>query len=180
MYSQTGLETKFHKFDWDEALGQEGEIKGYASLFSLTDQGGDVVEKGAFKESLAAHRAQNFRPKMLWQHDAAQPIGIWDAIIEDEKGLFVKGRILTEIQAGREALALIRAGAIDGLSIGYKTQRATKGKKGQRHLTKVELWEVSLVTFPMLPKARVDQDEPDQLAHELVDVINAAREELLA
>ena len=104
---------------------------------------------------------------MLWQHDPSQPIGIWDEVREDARGLWVKGRILETTQKGREAAALIAAGAIDGLSIGYRTRRAAKDEKdrrvkGHRLLQELELWEVSLVTFPMLPSARVAAkgDEP--------------------
>ncbi|MEM6940553.1 MAG: HK97 family phage prohead protease [Pseudomonadota bacterium] len=131
------------------------EISGYASLFGAVDQGGDVVEPGAYGVSLAAVAAAGRSIKMLWQHDPAQPIGVWDEIHEDEKGLFVRGRILASVEKGREAVALIQAGAIDGLSIGYRTVKATKNNKGQRLLSELELWEVSLVTFPMLPSARV-------------------------
>ena len=92
---------------------------------------------------------------MLWQHDPAQPIGVWDEVREDARGLWVKGRILDSVEKGREAAALIAAGAIDGLSIGYRTVKASKNSKGQRLLSELELWEVSLVTFPMLPSARV-------------------------
>ena len=74
---------------------------------------------------------------------------------EDAKGLWVKGRILTDVARGREAAALIGAGAIDGLSIGYRTIKSRKNDKGGRLLSELELWEVSLVTFPMLPSARV-------------------------
>jgi uncharacterized protein len=115
---------------------------------------------------------------MLWQHDPAQPIGIWDEVIEDGKGLFVKGRFLTEIQKGAEALALVQAGAIDGLSIGYRTLRAEKNAKGQRLLHELELWEVSLVTFPMLPEARVQgkaEAEPMDLVQQLADAFAEAR-----
>ena len=83
------------------------------------------------------------------------PIGVWDEVREDGKGLWVKGRLLPAIAKGREAADLIAAGAIDGLSIGYRTVKAAKNDKGQRLLTELELWEVSLVTFPMLPSARV-------------------------
>jgi HK97 family phage prohead protease len=92
---------------------------------------------------------------MLWQHDPACPIGVWDEVREDAKGLWVRGRLLPEVTKGREAVELIAAGAIDGLSIGYRTVKAAKNGKGQRLLTELELWEVSLVTFPMLPSARV-------------------------
>ena len=105
--------------------------------------------------SLAAAEAAGRRIKMLWQHDPAQPIGVWDEVREDNRGLYVKGRILQSVEKGREAIALIEAGAIDGLSIGYRTVKASKNTKGQRLLQELELWEVSLVTFPMLPSARV-------------------------
>ena len=120
--------------------------------------------------------------KMLWQHDPARPIGVWDEVREDKKGLWVKGRILADVQAGAEALALIQAGAIEGLSIGYRTIRAEKSQKGTRLLHEVDLWEVSLVTFPMLPEARVEAEAKaeDQLAHELVAMLEAARQQMLA
>jgi hypothetical protein len=115
---------------------------------------------------------------MLWQHDPAQPIGVWDEVREDGRGLYVKGRILTDVEKGREAAALIGAGAIDGLSIGYRTVRAQKDGKGQRLLSELELWEVSLVTFPMLPDARVGAkgDAPgDDLLRDLAATFEDAR-----
>lgn len=130
-------------------------VEGYASLFGKRDQGGDVVQPGAYAVSLKALATAGRRVKMLWQHDPAQPIGVWDEVREDAKGLYVKGRILSEVERGREAVALLAAGAIDGLSIGYRTLRAERNGKGQRLLAELELWEVSLVTFPMLPEARV-------------------------
>jgi HK97 family phage prohead protease len=155
MDMDTGLEHKFARFG-DGIEVQDGTlIEGYASLFGECDQGGDVVRKGAYGNSLGALAAKARSVKMLWQHDPAQPIGVWDEVREDAKGLWVKGRLLDTTQKGREAAALIAAGAIDGLSIGYRTLKATKNDKGQRLLTELELWEVSLVTFPMLPSARV-------------------------
>jgi uncharacterized protein len=150
-----GLEHKFARFG-DGITVEDGiEISGYASLFGAADQGGDVVRKGAYAASLAAATSSGHRIKMLWQHDPSQPIGVWDEVREDAKGLWVKGRILDSVARGREAAALIAAGAIDGLSIGYRTVRAAKNDAGQRMLTELDLWEVSLVTFPMLPTARV-------------------------
>ncbi len=146
-----GLETKFCRAD-EMKVAEGAVIEGYASLFGAVDQGGDAVQPGAFRASLATGR----KVKMLWQHDAAQPIGVWDEVREDEKGLWVKGRLLTEVTKGREAAALIGAGAIDGLSIGYRTKRAERDQKGRRLLSEVELWEVSLVTFPMLGEARAE------------------------
>lgn len=130
----------------------EGVIEGYASRFGEEDQGGDIVVKGAYMSSLASGR----KPKMLWQHDPSQPIGVWDEVKEDETGLYVKGRILASVEKGREALALIEAGAIDGMSIGYRTRQSEKGQNGSRMLKELDLWEISMVTFPMLESARVD------------------------
>lgn len=153
--STAGLETKFCRFDDGVKVEKDGVISGYASLFEAADQGGDVVRKGAYAASLSRLKAEARAVKMLWQHDPAQPIGIWDEVREDGRGLFVKGRFLSEVQKGAEAMALVRVGAIDGLSIGYRTVRAEKNAKGQRLLHELELWEVSLVTFPMLPEARI-------------------------
>jgi hypothetical protein len=147
------LETKFHRFDSGLGLRGDTEIAGYASVFGVADQGGDLVQRGAFAASLGRNAAAGRTVKMLWQHDPAEPIGVWDEVREDATGLFVRGRLLTEVRRGAEALALLRAGAIDGLSIGYRTLRAQKAAEG-RLLQEVELWEVSLVTFPMLPDAR--------------------------
>ena len=129
-------------------------IEGYASMFGVPDRGGDVVRARAYGASLARMAAEGRRVKMLWQHDPAQPIGVWDEVREDERGLWVSGRLLTEVARGAEAAALVAAGAVDGLSIGYRTVRASKAGTG-RELTELELWEVSLVTFPMLEAARV-------------------------
>ncbi|PWE30645.1 HK97 family phage prohead protease [Maritimibacter sp. 55A14] len=149
------LEHKFCQFDASLDVTDTAEISGYASLFGRGDQGGDVVLKGAYTHSLQRLGAQGRSVKMLWQHDPAQPIGVWGDVREDSRGLHVKGRILTDVARGRDAMALVRAGAIDGLSIGYRTVKARKDAKGQRLLAELELWEVSLVTFPMLPEARV-------------------------
>ena len=180
--SLLGLETKFCKFDAEQALENGVEISGYASVFGACDQGGDVVQSGAYGRSLEALHKAGRRIKMLWQHDPSRPIGVWDEVREDEKGLFVKGRILADVQAGAEALALLKAGAIEGLSIGYRTIRAEKSQNGRRLLHELDLWEVSLVTFPMLPEARVGSEaKADQdLALELVAAIEAARQQLLA
>jgi HK97 family phage prohead protease len=126
-------------------------IQGYASLWGVADLNGDVVQAGAFADSLAKTGAQGVR--MLSQHDARAPVGVWDEIVEDERGLFVRGRIEDWSPEARFAAALSRAGAMDGLSIGYRTARARRQGR-LRVLSGVELWEVSLVTFPMLPGAR--------------------------
>ena len=152
---QNGLEHKFARFGDTLSVEDGTRIEGYASLFGAKEQGGDVVSKGAYAASLTRAANDGRKVKMLWQHDPAQPIGVWDEVREDGQGLWVKGRILDATQKGREAAALIEAGAIDGLSIGYRTLKSTKNDKGLRVLTELELWEVSLVTFPMLSTARV-------------------------
>jgi HK97 family phage prohead protease len=184
MFAMTGgispLETKFRRFDGELALKDGAEIAGYASLFGAADQGGDVVQPGAYGGSLQRLARAGRGVKMLWQHDPAKPIGVWDEVREDARGLYVRGRLLTEVQAAREAHVLLKAGAIDGLSIGYRTLRAEKAA-GQRLLHEIELWEVSLVTFPMLPEARVQADASDDeadLARTLAATFREAREML--
>ena len=128
-------------------------IHGYASLWGVADLNGDVVQAGAFADSLARTGAEGVR--MLSQHDARAPVGVWDQIVEDDRGLFVRGRIEDWSAEARFAGALSRAGALDGLSIGYRTARARRQGR-LRVLSAVQLWEVSLVTFPMLPGARFE------------------------
>lgn len=173
-----GLEHKFCRADAVLTVTDGAVVEGYASLFGKADQGGDVVQKGAYAGSLAGLAAKGNRVKMLWQHDPAQPIGVWDEVREDAHGLYVKGRILTEVEKGREAAALIEAGAIDGLSIGYRTKKAEKDTSGRRLLSELELWEVSLVTFPMLPDARVgakSEDPTEALLRDMAEAFEGAR-----
>jgi len=181
MDQETGLERKFCKFDAEMNTVDGMVIEGYASRFGDSDQGGDIVSSGAYARSLSRLKSENRQIKMLWQHDPAQPIGVWDEVREDARGLYVKGRLLDSVARAREAAALIGAGAIDGLSIGYRTVKAAKNDKGQRLLTELELWEVSLVTFPMLPSARVGAKGETLDADALRDValtFEAARQEL--
>jgi HK97 family phage prohead protease len=132
----------------------QGLIEGYASLFNTVDQSGDRIASGAFAHTLAQRGAAGVR--MLYQHLAIEPVGVWTLIREDAKGLFVRGRLLLEVARAREVLALMRGRALDGLSIGYRTVKAEKGPgQAVRTLTEVDLWEVSIVTFPMLDGARV-------------------------
>lgn len=120
-------------------------ISGYGSVFGNEDKGGDIVMPGAFKACIAEGR----KPKMLWNHDPAQPIGAWDEMSEDERGLRMKGRISRKGKAG-EIADLIEMGGIEGLSIGYRTQEyEMDAEKGVRKLIKLDVWEASVVTFPM-------------------------------
>ncbi len=136
------------------AVSAVGEFEGYASLFGIADLGRDVVDRGAFAASLRKRCASQI--KMLWQHDPAEPLGAWLSVAEDGVGLKVRGRLNLAVSRAREILALMREGQVDGLSIGFRTEREkTDRKTGLRHLQKIDLWEISLVTFPMLPQARV-------------------------
>lgn len=179
-HTDMGLEHKFARLE--QAIETDGgiAIEGYASFFGEVDNGNDVVLSGAYGKSLTDLAQKGRSVKMLWQHDPSQPIGVWDEVREDKRGLYVKGRILMDVARGREAAALIEAGAMDGLSIGYRTVKATKNDKGQRLLTELELWEVSLVTFPMLPSARVGAKGEtlgeDPLLCELAAAIQDARQ----
>lgn len=171
-------ERKFCRLGDGVAVSDGHVIEGYASYFGAPDKGGDIVVAGAYGASLNALAGMGASVKFLWQHDPAQPIGVWDEVREDAKGLYVKGRLLNDVARGREAIALIEAGAIDGLSIGYRTVRAQKNDKGQRLLSELELWEVSLVTFPMLGDARVGSKgaEPgDEGLRELAGAFEDAR-----
>lgn len=146
----------------------EGTFSGYASLFDRVDLGRDRVVRGAFRRSLADRGTSGVR--MLWQHDPAEPIGVWQLIEEDHKGLFVRGRLSPAVNRAREALALMRQGALDGLSIGFRTARSRiDPKSGVRELTEIDLWEISLVTFPMLPEARVARVKAAEAAPAGVD-----------
>ncbi|MBM3562077.1 MAG: HK97 family phage prohead protease [Alphaproteobacteria bacterium] len=133
---------------------EAGAFSGYASLFGVVDSGGDMVMAGAFARSLIKRGVRGV--KMLWQHQAAEPIGLWISIVEDARGLKVEGHLDLSVARAREALSLMRKGAIDGLSIGFRTLRATTEKSsGVRRLHDIDLWEISIVTFPMLPQARI-------------------------
>ncbi len=138
-----------------KALDAQGTFEGYASVFGVVDGFDDVVAPGAFTATLARHQGGR-GVKMLWQHDSAEPIGAWERIAEDSQGLAVRGRLLLDVQRGAEAYALLKAGAIDGLSIGYSAvEAATDPETGLRTLVEVELWEISLVTFQGCPGAHV-------------------------
>lgn len=135
-------------------MDQGVEISGYASLFWTRDLNDDVAAAGCFGESLA--RTGAGAVKMLHQHDSAAPVGVWDEIVEDDRGLYVRGRIIPAGPAGRLCAALVKSGVVDGLSIGFRTLKARPDDSRRlRVLSAVELWEVSIVTFPMLPGARL-------------------------
>jgi Escherichia/Staphylococcus phage prohead protease len=127
---------------------------GYASLFGVVDQGGDVILPGAFAASLARSGARGVR--MLFQHDPAEPVGVWLRLAEDGRGLRVHGRLTRGASRSEDLARLIADGAIDGLSIGFRARAFSRDRgRGFRRLTAIELIEISLVSFPMLNAARL-------------------------
>lgn len=150
-----GRETRAFALDI-RAMSDDGAIEGYGSVYGVKDSYGDVIVKGAFSESIKAHKSEGTMPAMLWQHDERDPIGVWTDMSEDDNGLHLKGRVAVETQRGKDALALLRMKAINGLSIGFvATKKSFDDKAGVRILSGIDLWEVSLVTFPANVKARV-------------------------
>lgn len=151
------MEHKNVSFEIKNINPESGEFAGYASVFDNVDADMDIIAKGAFANTLAKRFSEGNKPKMLWQHNPEMIIGVWDEMIEDDRGLFVKGRLLVDVAKGREALALMREGALDGMSVGFMTEAAVdEGASGSvRRIIKVDLWEVSLVTWGANSQARV-------------------------
>lgn len=146
-------EVKFMPLDL-KSVEVNGSFTGYASVFNREDLAGDVVMPGAFADSLKSRGTAGV--KLLFQHDPNQPIGVWTSLREDARGLHAEGRLMPEVAKAREVHALMRAGALDGLSIGFKTVRGRRDRaSGVRRLEKIDLWEISVVTFPLLPDARI-------------------------
>lgn len=147
-------------------IDDDGRFAGYASLFATLDEGGDMVMPGAFAGSLSQRGAAGIR--MLFQHDPKEPVGLWEAIREDALGLWVEGRLVPGVPRADALKALIERRAVDGLSIGFRTVRATReGKGGIRKLWQIDLWEISIVTFPMLASARIAPGGPATLSGRL-------------
>jgi len=141
----------------DAEVQADGTFSGYASIWGEVDSYNEVVAKGAFTASLKDYAKRGKMPNLLWQHRSDKPIGVWLTMVEDAKGLKVTGRLALDTAQGAEAYALLKLGAIDGLSIGYvATKWEEDTKTGIVTLTEINLWEVSLVTFPAGPGARVD------------------------
>ena len=136
-----------------KSLAMDGSFAGYASVFHVVDNQRDVISPGAFRVSL---KEREQPVQLLWQHQWAEPIGVIESLFEDSRGLFIKGRLLMEVARAKEAYALLKAGVLKGLSIGYNVKRARRdADTGIRTLMEVDLWEVSLVTFPANEAAQV-------------------------
>ena len=140
-----------------KAVSDDGLFSGYASVFENIDSAREIVKPGAFQKSLNDWQAKGAMPPVLWNHDAGQPIGVYTTMREDEKGLYVEGQLLVgDVQKARETHALLKAGAISGMSIGYgvvKDENDTKS--GIRRLLELKLYEASVVTFPANQAATV-------------------------
>jgi HK97 family phage prohead protease len=134
------METK--QLNLEVKATDEGIIEGYGSVFDVLDSYGDRIEVGAFAETIRKRK-----PKMLWQHDMGDPIGAWDEVAEDAKGLLMRGRIAVKSTRGRDAVELVKAGAIDGLSIGFRVSDYEM-EGNNRVIKSIDLYEVSLVTMP--------------------------------
>tara|TARA_Y100000996_G_scaffold400285_1_gene370122 strand:- start:1307 stop:2119 length:813 start_codon:yes stop_codon:yes gene_type:complete len=155
-YIDCEADLELKAYDDDDDDKDKGMFEGYASVFGNKDLGNDVVVNGAFRKSLRAKGPKKI--KMLFQHDTKEPIGVYTKIREDGQGLYVQGQLAMNTQKGREVYELMKMGAIDGLSVGYRVDAKgyhydERGKK--RMLKEVDLMEISAVTFPMNPKARV-------------------------
>ena len=139
-----------------KAVNEDGLFSGYASVFEEIDSDRDIVKRGAFEKTLAESESKGRAVPILWQHDAAKPIGVYTELKEDEHGLYVEGQLNMDVQQAREALSLLRQKALSGISIGYNSVRYdTDVKSGVRRLYELKLYEASLVTFPACDGARV-------------------------
>jgi HK97 family phage prohead protease len=148
------IETKHLAFPLAlKSLNDDGLFAGYASVFDVIDSHKDIIVKGAFARSL---QKSGTDIKLLWQHKVDEPIGIITKIREDAKGLYVEGKLLLDVRRAEEAYALLKSGALEGMSIGYTVREYDiDDETGVRILTDIDLWEVSLVTFPANTEAGV-------------------------
>lgn len=148
------LKTKAFALKVDD-VEETGVFTGYGSIFGNLDSYGEIVEPGAFEKSLARHAKEKTNPLMLWQHDSWEPIGVWDDLVEDRKGLRATGRLLRGVQKADEAYIRLKAGAVQGLSIGYREVKVEPDGNNRR-LKELDLIEISIVSFPANRRARVD------------------------
>ncbi len=163
-----------------KALDADGFFAGYASVFDVEDNHNDIILSGAFGNSLRKkHYGKDI--KLLWQHKAEEPIGIFTNMVEDEHGLYVEGKLLLEVQRAREAYSLLKSGAVKGLSIGFIVKQYDRNDEGARVIFEADLWEVSLVTFPANDQATItalkssDTDEYSRLERSIEKAINTLR-----
>ncbi|ABE62534.1 prohead peptidase, Unknown type peptidase, MEROPS family U35 [Nitrobacter hamburgensis X14] len=159
-----------------KSIQEDGTFTGYASVFDVVDSHKDIVVKSAFKKSLVKRPAA--KVKMLREHDQTEPIGKWLSLVEDDRGLKATGQLILGTTKGSETYKLMKAGLLDSLSIGYRTVRDRMDRtKGARILEQVDLWEISVVTFPSNTESTVTAVKSNSATQfrELVAAINSAR-----
>ncbi|MGA1804435.1 HK97 family phage prohead protease [Rhizobium sp. HT1-10] len=139
-----------------EAPTDAGEFSGYAVIWGERNGHNEIVKRGAFRASIEQHRAAGTKPVMLWSHDPSDIIGVWNEVREDDKGLFVRGQLIIATTRGKEAHELLKAGALNGLSIGFRVLKGGETRQsGVRVLTGVDVREISLVGMPSAGSARI-------------------------
>lgn len=139
-----------------KAVEEDGTFQGYGSVFGVKDSYDEIVDRGAFADSLESHKSKGTMPALLWQHRAGEPIGVYTEMGEDDIGLKLAGKLALKTSRGAEAYELMKMGAISGLSIGFVTREDSYDRvTGIRTLKRVDLWEVSPVTFPANDSARI-------------------------
>lgn len=160
-----------------KAPKEDGTFEGYGSVFNIVDGGDDIVLPGAFTESLAAQKAAGRLPAMLWQHRQSEPMGVYTSMEEDAVGLKVVGQLALKTARGAEAYELMKMGALSGMSIGYVTRDDSWDRvTGVRSLKKLDLYEVSLVTFPMNDASRVSSVKSIETLNTIRDAEDFLRE----
>jgi hypothetical protein len=141
-----------------KAVEDDGSFEGYGSVFDVVDSYRDIVLPGAFAQTIEEHNEKGEMPALLWQHNPSEPIGVWKSMEEDEHGLFMRGQLILDTQRGKEAHALLKAGAVKGLSIGFSLypggEKYNEDAKAWE-LTNINLWETSLATFPANALAQI-------------------------
>lgn len=158
------MQFQSYKFRYKLDEKKEGGFSGYGSVFGNIDSASEIVAPGAFSQSIQEYANSNINLPVLWQHQYDAPIGIYKRFVEDNIGLHVEGEINLEVQQGREAYALLKQGAISGLSIGYAVDDYEQDAQSSiRTLKKLSLYEVSLVTFPANERARVTAVKSDSI-----------------
>lgn len=159
------VKTDIKMFMEDDEDKDQGTFEGYASVFENRDLGNDIIKRGAFTKSVRKRKAKGV--KMLYQHKSDMPIGVFDEIKEDDHGLYVKGRLALKTTAGRDAYELLKMGALDAMSIGFRANQkeiSYDKRTKARQIGEVDLLEVSLVTFPMNPQAQIRSVKGEDLS----------------
>lgn len=139
----------------------EGIIEGYAAIFGERNAHNEIVQKGAFRRTLAEHKARGVNPPLLLHHDRTKVGGVWTDIREDERGLFVRGQLALKTAEGAAAHELARMGGLTGVSIGFRERGSRMDAAGVLLLTDIDLVEVSLVALPSADSARIQSVRAD-------------------